>query len=150
MSGSRETGLWSWLSKASKHYRDDLEMYRVENALAAGMADVEGCLLDSQFFIELKSTARPARPETPIRFAVRDREAQIKWLGARWRLAGNAWLLLQVGSGHKLKRYLVPGFYANTIYDGVPETDIEILARNHQADTAADIVARAARRKHDI
>ncbi len=145
MSGSRESGLWNWLSKARKHYRDHLHMNRVENALAAGMPDVEGTLLDKQFFIELKSSARPARETTAVRFAVRDRQAQIDWLEARWTLAGNAWLLLQVGSGHRLIRYLVPGCYAETIYDGVTEQKIQTMSYSLIQDTAPDIVRRASR-----
>lgn len=147
MSGSRETGLWAWLSKAKKHYREDLEMHRVENTLAAGMPDVEGCLHSSQFFIELKSTSRPARLETLIRFAVRDREAQQDWIEKRWSMAENTWLLLQVGSGHKLARYLVPGCFAKEVYDGITEDRLRRMARNDQSDTAAQIVKLAAGRK---
>lgn len=149
MSGARESGLWKWLRKAQFHYRGALAMYRVENMLAAGMADVEGSLLDSQFFAELKSEARPARENTPIRFKVKDREAQMNWLKERWRLAGNAWLFVQVGSSHQAARYLIPGQYAQSVYDGLCEADIAILSRSSATDTAADIVARMARRKHD-
>lgn len=110
------------------------------------MPDVEGTLTHHQFFIELKSTARPARPTTKVRFAVRDREAQIDWLTKRWALAGNAWLLLQVGSGHQAKRYLVPGKHAQKVYDGVTEDHLGHMSCIPESATPQSVLEVASRR----
>ncbi|RUQ67313.1 hypothetical protein ELZ19_06975 [Brucella abortus] len=119
---ARETSLWTWLSRASKVLRDALHMHRVENLVMKGMPDVEGFLLDAgQFWLELKSSERPARSETPVRFKVRGREAQARWLNRRWNMGGAAWLLLQVGSGPERRVYLVPGCHAQEVYVGVNE-----------------------------
>ena len=74
---SRESSLWTWLSGARKRLKSQLHMDRVENSVMKGMPDVEGHLLDAgQFWMELKASERPVSPETPVRFKVRNREAQ--------------------------------------------------------------------------
>lgn len=140
MSGARESGLWKWLRKAEQVFRDLLDINRVENMLGSGMPDVEGTYCEYQFWIELKSTARPARDTTVVRFATRDREAQERWLKRRWKLAKNAWLLCQVGQAHKARRYLIPGIYAPTVYNGVVETDLAAIAVNQGDESAEDII----------
>lgn len=144
MSGARESGLWKWLRKAEKTFRDRLDMNRVENSLGSGMPDVEGVLDAHQFWIELKSTARPTRETTPVRFAVRDREAQERWLARRWRFARNTWLLCQVGERHKAVRYLIPGDYAASVYAGVTEDELAAMSVNEGTENAEEIVALAA------
>lgn len=125
---SRESSLWSWLNKASKVWRDDLDMNRIENSVMSGMPDVEGFLRShGQFWIELKSSERPARATTKIRFKVKGREAQAEWLEKRWLLGSMTWLCLQVGSGHKRRIYLVPGKYAARVYAGVTEEELQKL-----------------------
>lgn len=104
-------------------------MHRVENATMSGMPDVEGHLLGgSQFWIELKSSPRPARETTPVRFKVRGREAQVHWLRRRSAVGGRAWLLLQVGEASGRSIYLVPGTHAREVYDGVPERRLRELS----------------------
>ncbi len=126
---ARETGLWTWLSKARHELREALHMERVENSVMRGTPDVEGCLQGyGQFWMELKSSERPARRSTPVRFKVRDREAQVAWLERRCAAGGAAWLLLQVGSGAAQRRiYLVPGYDAVKVYEGVNELRLQEL-----------------------
>ncbi len=149
MSGSRETALWNWLKGASRELRKDLHMNRVENMISRGTPDVEGHLRDrGQFWIELKSTARPAHQSTNVRFAVRDRDAQAAWLERRRYVGGQAWLLLQVGSGAKRKLYLVSGVHASEVYAGVPEIrllELDSLWVWTEGDrpTASDVVMTA-------
>ena len=118
-------------------------MNRVENLTMKGMPDVEGFLKENtQFWIELKSSERPARPTTPIRFKVRDREAQIEWLTKRWNLGGNAWLCLQVGSGADRRIYVIAGAHAAEVYSGVVETRLKKLDQLHQLKPKpAEIIA---------
>lgn len=145
---ARETALWTWLKKAKPHFRYDLHMNRVENSTMKGMPDVEGHLIGQgfgQFWIELKSSARPARPATPVRFKVRDREAQVEWLRRRRMVGGKAWLLLQVGSGGARKHYLVPGEDAGEVYEGATEQRLQELSRLREGKhTPHDVVRRAA------
>ena len=66
---ARETGLWNWLKRASRDLREVLHMDRVENMTMKGMPDVEGHLQGySQFWIELKSSERPAKSGTSSGF----------------------------------------------------------------------------------
>lgn len=123
---SRECALWAWFKKARKEV-PDLHMCRIENAVMSGMPDVEGhwkgC---GQFWLELKSAARPKKSDTPIRFKIRD--AQIAWLNRRWSLGGYAYWLIQVGSGFDRTIYLVPGLHGWSLQKGVTETRLSELA----------------------
>ena len=144
---ARETGLWNWLRGASRDMRETLHMDRVENMTMKGMPDVEGHLVGQrQFWMELKSSERPARSNTPIRFKVRDREAQVVWLEKRRAVGGLAWLLLQVGSGAQRRLYLVPGEHATEVYSGVNERRLKELDKLLQLKPRpSDIVRRASR-----
>lgn len=123
---ARESGLWNWLKKARVAMAEDLHMNRVENSTMSGMPDVEGYLRgDGQFWIELKSAARPARASTPVRFKVRG--GQVEWLPRRWALGASAWLLLQVGEGASRSLYLVPGSHAGAVQGGLPEDRLRAL-----------------------
>ena len=118
-----ETGLWRWLKGANKELRADLHMQRVENSVGSGAPDVEGKLrLGDQFWIELKSAKRP-KADGPVRFKVRD--AQVEWLKRRALVGGRGWLLLQVGSGHAARRYLIHGSLARQIKAGCAEAWLE-------------------------
>ncbi len=146
VSSTRETSLWRWLKGAGRELRDALHMQRVENSVGSGASDVEGMLrLCGQFWIELKSTARPKRGG-PVRFKVRD--SQVEWMQRRAAVGGSTWLLLQVGSGRAASRYLVPGKYAKMVQDGVTETTLTQMCemRQHGFDSndSADVVRRAA------
>lgn len=133
---TRESGLWSWLKKARVHYKDDLHMNRVENSVMRGTPDVEGHLAPyRQFWIELKSAARPANAETPIRFKVKDREAQVEWLVRRRKVGGLSWLLLQVGSAGTRRLYLISGEHAAAVYDGLMEAELDDLSVLYAAKT---------------
>jgi len=134
---SRESSLWSWLAKARRALADDLHMERIENLLGAGTPDVEGFLrtthrgagfvLKSTFWLELKSSERPARSSTPIRFKLKGREAQIEFMRRRWELGGNAFWLLQVGSGPDRRLYLAPGDAGAQLLHGVTESELAVL-----------------------
>ncbi len=128
---TRESGLWRWLKGARRELREELHMNRVENSAGSGMPDVEGYANltrnHGQFWIELKTTDRPATEGGLVRFKVR--EAQIEWLPRRWEMGGNVWLLLQVGSGSDAARYLLPGSYARAVEIGMPEEDLRLHCR---------------------
>lgn len=147
MSSARESGLWDWLKGATPDLRRTLHMCRVENSTMRGMPDVEGHLIGyGQFWIELKSAARPAGAGTPVRFHVRDREAQVAWLSKRWWVGGSAWLLLQVGTGAGRRLYLVAGKHAGEVYSGADEGRLrELDELQEPKPRPSDVVRRAAR-----
>lgn len=136
-----ESSLWNWLSKARVAFQDDLHMERVENLIAAGTPDVEGYVrfpgrdvvpgdrplpMRGAFQIELKSSARPVRPATPVRFKLRDREKQIAFMRRRWTIGGNAFFLLQVGEGAERSLYLAPGDLGAVLQGGIIEAALAV------------------------
>lgn len=105
-----------------------LEINRVENTARKSMADTEGHLAlpgHGQFWIELKTAARPARATTPIR--MKWQEGQSEWLAKRWALGGNAYVLVQVGKAHQRSLYLINGEDAHLVEMGVPESELARL-----------------------
>lgn len=148
MSGTRETSLWNWLKRSRLELEADLHINRVENAVGSGMPDVEGFLYNhGQFWIELKCSERPTRSTSKLTLATRGRDDQKRWLTKRWGLGGAAWMLIQVGSGHKATKYLVPGLWADKVYSGVTEHDLQeydVLAQNFQVLTPMSVVTAAA------
>jgi hypothetical protein len=128
---TRETSLWRWLSRARKQERSGgLHIQRVENSVASGTPDVEGCLRGhGQFWIELKSVDRPKR--TGGRLAVKIRDAQVEWMRRRYMAGGNVWMLIQVGRGNDAERYLVHGCKAKHVQDGVTEDWLRNHCRIH-------------------
>lgn len=137
-----EARLWSWLSgNARKHYKHHLHMNRIENAIMAGMPDVEGCLAGTQFWMELKCTARPTNPTTHIK--CRFQPQQIPWLHARTKAQGLAFVLLQVGSAHDAARYLLPAKNAGVLVHGLREDDLPLYSVNEKNASAVDIIKAA-------
>lgn len=145
---ARESSLWAWLAKARLEFGPALQINRVENSLMSGMPDVEGYLKlpdemrggfvhngpfavsppnEGAFWLELKSEERPARPTTPIRFKLRDRDAQIEFMRHRWELGGNAFWFLQVGSYAERRLYLAPGDCGKELARGVTESELAFI-----------------------
>lgn len=138
---TRESSLWNWLKKGAKLLRDELHICRVENSTMKGMPDVEGKYKHGeQFWTELKSAERPARSTTPIRFKVREREAQIEWLTKRYELGGHTYLLLQVGSGPERAIYLISGRFSAAVYRGLTEDHLQDLSCCNPKEKAQDII----------
>jgi len=132
---ARESQLWNWLSVARHQFTTSLQIYRIENLLGAGIPDVEGFLrlsdCSGQFWLELKSSERPKKKETPIRFRLEDRDAQILFMRRRWEMGGNAFFLLQVGSGRSDRSlFLAPGDLGDKLKAGLTESDLAIHCCN--------------------
>lgn len=135
-----EGRLWEWLSKARAQLGDELDMNRIENSVGAGMADVEGIRKGFQFWCELKSEDRPARPTTPIRYTWQDK--QVPWLKRRWSLGGRAFALCSVGRHPHRVAYLIPAVHLGDIENGVPEAKLAEVGRAFRTSTchAKDVV----------
>lgn len=106
MGGARESTLWTWLKTGAQEYAaPQLHLQRIENAIAKGTPDVEGCIRGVCFWLELKAAARPKRASTPVRTHI-DYE-QLAWLKQRTAAGGIALMLLRVGSGPSRSIYLI-------------------------------------------
>ncbi len=101
---ARENVLWRWFKHGVKDLRD-LDIERVENGVARGTPDVDGCWGSVAFKIELKRVALTKSGVLKVKF----QPMQIPWLKRRWRAGGNVWVMLAVGEGHAVARYLVRG-----------------------------------------
>lgn len=132
---AKESALWGWLSCARRKMGPKLDINRIENLLGAGTPDVEFYIHDEslpefvnpQAWLELKSHERPAKPTTPIRFALKERDEQIRWLDRGWKMGRNAYFLLQVGGGSERRLYLAPGSAGLHLKKGLTESQIAVV-----------------------
>jgi len=139
--------LWAWLKKARFHFREDLSLGRIENAVGAGWPDVEGYHMQvGQIWIELKSAARPASPHTPVSLR-HTRDAQIRWLTTRWNLGQAVFMLIQVGEGAEGKRYLLEGHLAQDVHDGKTESWLALKSRCRPGARPHEVLLACTRRK---
>jgi len=97
-------------------------MTRIENRVAKGMPDVEGCLDGAQLWLELKSASRP-RGGGALNFEVR--AAQVAWHTARAVAGGVSYFLIGVGPPRRL--YLIPGVLAERLTQ-IAENDLAALS----------------------
>lgn len=119
-----EKNLWNRMREAMRVFRADVHYTRIENSVSDSYPDVEVSLLYQKVnygaTFELKTASRPAHFETSVPTKVRP--GQVRWLKKRWNVRGSAWLLVQVGSGKDLARYLIPGDLAGEAAEGRPES----------------------------
>jgi len=125
----RESSLWKWLQQAEAklYFTPDLHWRRIENLVAEGDPDVEGCYRGVCFNIELKVADRPARETTRVLGPADIRPKQIPWAKARWTAGGSSYFLIQVGSSAKAHRYLITGGLADKI---IGATEQELYDRS--------------------
>lgn len=140
----KEANFWNWLSKAREYYGPALDIQRIENITGSGTPDVEGHLTDEgSFWIELKTTFRPARFNTPLQHGLKP--AQINWIHRRHKVGGNAYILIQVGTGSSAKIYLVSGRHALEFQKPMTEGILDALAQeNADCTHPHEIIQRAA------
>lgn len=142
---AREAALWQRCRtgiKALAWQGHKIDVQRVENAVASGHPDVEGCIDGDQFWIELKSNERPARESTPIR--PKTRLSQSIWHNARTKAGSTIhWVLLQVGEDRDGVLYLIPGRHYDEIAAGLTEAQLAALSPLDRTSTTADALLRA-------
>ena len=126
MSKTRENRLWGWLAKVKPILKYLLVLERVENSLMKGMADVNGSYCGKSFWLELKCAARPSNALTKV--SIKFQHGQPEWHKRRARAGENTFILIQVGSGAKARRYLVHGSWAERLAIGVKEKELEDIA----------------------
>lgn len=140
-----EKSLWGRLFRAQKAMKAEkvqIHLERIENEVAAGGPDVDGCIEGALFKMELKSCERPVRESTPIRPTLRPK--QIEWHADR-AAAGSRfhWVLIQVGDGKQAKLYLIPGKFFTKVDLHCPESDLELISVCEPTATPADVLIRA-------
>lgn len=141
---SRESSLWKWLEQARLASEPGtLHMRRVENLVAEGDPDVEGCYRGGAFNIELKAAPRPARTTTRVLAPSDIRPKQVPWAKDRWAAGGQTYFLIQVGSSAQAARYLVPGNSVSKIV-GATEEELFGLSIIERKARQLDIIALAA------
>jgi hypothetical protein len=86
---------------------------RVENAVGAGMPDVNGCLSGVEFWIELKVAPKWGVRRPTFRAHRGLEPAQINWLLSEYRAGGKSFVLAQIDK----EVFLVPGELAQTFND---------------------------------
>lgn len=140
----KESSLWSWMDRGTRHLREHIHMNRTENVAGEGTPDVEGCLDGRCFAIELKVADRPKRRTTRITTQSPIKTTQIEWLEDRRRAGGNAWLLIQVGDHHQARRYLLDGMDAQKALDGLTEDEMDNLCVLDPRANAESLIRTAA------
>lgn len=141
-SKTAEKNLWNRMREALKVFGPRVHYTRIENSVSDGFPDVEIQLSVAgdtyHSTIELKTASRPTHFETSV--AVKIRPGQIRWLSKRWQVGGNTWILLQVGSGAQLARFLIPGKFAARVSEGCTEKWLEEHSMCHPKAPLDDIV----------
>ncbi len=138
---TQESGLWNWLRDGSASLVPQLHIRRIENLLSKGDPDVEGCMRGSGFVCELKSiTARPSK----FRLWCEVKTEQARFLVARRRAGGRAWLLVQVGMGTAANRYLIDGCDAYDLTQLIYESELLSMSKCKPKDDARTILLRMA------
>lgn len=125
MTKTAEKNLWNRIREALRVFRADVHYTRIENSVSDSYPDVEVSLLwegvNYSATFELKTAHRPANADTNVD-ASHVRTGQVRWLKKRWIVRGSSWLLIQIGSGKDLARYLIPGHMAGMAQQGQPES----------------------------
>lgn len=159
---SLESSLWSWLSNVRHVMRENIHLTRVENMIGAGFPDVDGFAGLGRdrfsFKLELKSSPRPARPATPVRFKLKGREKQIEFCRRRYLMGDNVYFLLQIGEGAERRVYLAPGDVGAELQRGVTESQAAILCLNgglvfHPKATPSEVIEgirTCSKRRHSL
>ena len=140
---TREKHLWEWLELGGKELQRQghfIELERVENCVMTGMPDVHCIILErGEFWIELKAVPRGRAINCEL-----DAD-QALWHHRHTRCGGRSFVLVQVGTGTALRRYLVPGGRVSALARPIGEMALLGLAeRSGGPITAADFLLLAA------
>lgn len=119
-----ESNLWGWLAKSRKDLGKGLHMRRTENAISSHDPDIDGVWIGSDFALEMKHAARPARPSTKLAFGSPLKLGQVEWGEDRLAAGGAHGFLISVGTGADRKIYLVPGDKGRWLLALVTEQDL--------------------------
>jgi hypothetical protein len=97
-------------------------LVRIENGVALGTPDVNGCIDGMEFWWELKEMPRWGRPDEPFHIEHYTREQRL-WLRARGLAGGRAYLFLRIVTPRTL--LLFDWRYAYHYVGEVPQAELE-------------------------
>lgn len=123
----RETALWNWLKTHLKELRPlKHDVQRIENSIAKGTPDVEGCIDGETFWCELKVAYVLKADKIRIKITV----DQVRRAQRRVRAGGRSWVLVRVcgATWRENKHYLVPGEHAEELLVPVARARLEELS----------------------
>lgn len=134
---NRESQLWAWLRKAADMLRKDADVQRIENGVAKGTPDVEGCIRGETFWCELKVAHAMANDRWRIHITV----SQVRRARARRRAGGRSWVLIRAcgATAHLNRHYLVDGFDAEHLLEPVSTDELQKMSAVH-ADASSDFI----------
>lgn len=90
---NRETALWGWLKDHLRELRPLLhDVQRIENVVATGTPDVEGCIDGETFWCELKVAYEMANDRVRVKITTQ----QVRRALRRVRAGGRSWVLVRV------------------------------------------------------
>lgn len=123
-----EKSLWQWFRKGLRG-QPGLHMERIENLVGGGRPDINGCYDGVVFDIELKRVHKLVHG---TRVKVKFQPMQKPWLKKRWSVGGLSWLLIALGEGRSVRRFLVRGCDVEGLEDCEIShlEDISVIAEN--------------------
>lgn len=105
-----EKKAYKWLKDNVMQPGDRID--RLENIVVDGMPDVNGCVLGSEFWMEIKAPTEPKRPTTPL-FGSNHKlsQDQKNWILRQLKAKGNAYIFIVTDK----RRILISGKYADNL-----------------------------------
>lgn len=135
---NRETSLWNWLKEHLKELRPRrFDVQRIENAVAKGTPDVEGCIDGETFWCELKVGYRLFGDRVRVRIT----QAQVNRAVLRCRAGGRSWVLVRLcgDTWRDNRHYLVPGHRAGRLLEPISIGDLEAASAAAPASAAVEL-----------
>lgn len=115
---NKESSLWNWLKDHLPELRPlKHDVQRIENAVATGTPDVEGCIDGETFWCELKV----AYPMFGDRWRVKITTSQVRRALRRERAGGRSWVLVRCcgETWRQNRHYLIAGKDAEELLEPV-------------------------------
>lgn len=135
---NRETSLWNWLKEHLKELRPlKHDVQRIENAVARGTPDVEGCIDGDTFWCELKV----AYPMAGDRWRVKITADQVRRALRRERAGGRSWVLVRLcgDTWRENRHYLVRGRDSEELMQPLPRARLAELSASDPASAAVEL-----------
>lgn len=136
---NKETSLWNWLKdhiKELKPLRSDIQ--RIENTVAKGTPDVEGCIDGESFWCELKV----AYPMAGDKFRTKITVEQVRRALKRHSVGGRSWILIRTcgPTWRDNRHYLIRGCDAEELLEPTQRARLEELSVAHPASAAVELL----------
>lgn len=136
---NRESALWGWLKnhlKELKPSRHDVQ--RIENGVAKGTPDVEGCIAGKTFWCELKVAHAMANDKWRIKIT----SEQVRFALRRSRAGGASWVLVRCCgyTWRENRHFLIRGEDAEQLLQPLETSRLEELSACKSNAAAVEIL----------